>query len=104
MGGNLGMDYVQGNLYPNPNSSLYMPGTCLKPQVVQRAGFNAVGGNNFGMGNVDFKTYKHEAAIQSGWHDSTRFDASFASRLALILDLDQEIQFVEVQLASVHFD
>ena len=22
MGGNLGIDYVQGNLYPNPNSSL----------------------------------------------------------------------------------
>ena len=46
---------------------------------------------------VDFKTYKHEAAIPSGWHDSARFDASFASRLALIIDLDQGIQFVKVQ-------
>ena len=48
-------------------------------------------------GRVHFKTYNYKAAIQSGWHDSTRFDASFASRLALILDLDQGIQFVEVQ-------
>ena len=55
------------------------------------------------MGKVDFKTYKHKAAIQSGWHDSAQFDASFASRLALIFDLDQGIQFVEVQLASIHF-
>ena len=46
---------------------------------------------------VDFKTYKHEAAIQSGWHNSTRFDASIASRLALMIDLDQGIQFVKVQ-------
>ena len=52
---------------------------------------------------VHFKTYKHEAAIQSGWHDSARFDASFASRLVLIIGLDQGIQFVEVQLASIHF-
>ena len=45
---------------------------------------------------VDFTTYKHEAAIQSDWHDSTRFDASIASHLALILDLDQGIQVVKV--------
>ena len=46
---------------------------------------------------VDFITYKHEAAIQSGWHYSTRFDAAIASRLALTIDLDQGIQFVKVQ-------
>ena len=46
---------------------------------------------------VDFKTYKQLAATQSGWHDSTRFGASSASRLALIIDLDQGIQFMKAQ-------
>ena len=49
---------------------------------------------------VDFKTYKHETAIQSGWDDSARFDAPIASHLALIIDLDQGIQFVPI---AIHF-
>ena len=46
---------------------------------------------------VDFKTYRYDTAIPLGWHNSTRSDALFASRLALVIDLDQGIQFVEVR-------
>ena len=49
------------------------------------------------MKNPDLKTYSNVLTIQSGWHDSARSDVAFASRLALMVDLDQGIQFVEVR-------
>ena len=49
----------------------------------------------------DFETYKQVSEIQFSCHDPAQFDASIASRLALIIGLDQGIQFVRVQ---VHFN
>ena len=48
-------------------------------------------------GESNFKTYNNVLTIQSGWHDPVRFSAPMASRLASVIDLDQGIQFVEVQ-------
>ena len=44
-----------------------------------------------------FGTYNNVLTIQSGWRNSVRFDASIASHLVLIIDLDLGIQFVKVQ-------
>ena len=44
-----------------------------------------------------FQTYKRVSAIPSSCHDPARFNATIASRLALIIDLDQGIQFVKIQ-------
>ena len=43
-----------------------------------------------------FQTYKRVSAIPSSCHDPARFNATIASRLALIFDLDPVIQFVKV--------
>ena len=44
----------------------------------------------------DFETYKQVSEIQFSCHDPAQFDASIASRLALMIDLDQGIRFVKV--------